>query len=136
MRNMSKKTKKKIMRVLWSNHFESGQTETPVGLKYWPSEDSPLSAIWHHILIKDNGDIFGYLMDDHCCYCVAGSVARRKVLQIIRSPKQLFEPYPKTVRQAKQIAYRLEKIGRTDMIEPFWRASVLLSILLGVDDND
>lgn len=132
MRNLSRKTKKKIMKILWSNHFEDNPSEYSDGLTYWPSENSPLSAVWHHVLVKDNGDIFAYMMDEHCCYCVAGSVIRRKVLQEIKSPQQLFQPRPRIARQAKQIAYHLEKMGRYDMTESFWQAN----ILLGVDTNE
>lgn len=136
MRNLSRKTKKKIMKILRSDHFEDNPSEVYNGLHYWPSENSPLSAIWHHIRVTNNGDIFGYMMDDHCCYCVAGSVIRRKVLHHITSPMQLFYPHPRTVRQAKQIVYRLKKMGRQDMSATYWMDVVLLSIMLGVDSDD
>lgn len=49
MRNISKKTRKKINKILLSNHFKKKLGVTQDTLVYTPNPESPLSAIWHHI---------------------------------------------------------------------------------------
>ena len=64
MRNISKKTRKKINKILLSNHFKKKLGVTQDTLVYTPNPESPLSAIWHHIEVRYDGTIFGYLLDD------------------------------------------------------------------------
>lgn len=92
MGNISKKTQKKINKILLSNHFKKTLGVTQGILVYTPNPESPLSAIWHHIEIRYDGTIFGYLLDDKVKYAVIGSVNRRKARQTIRSPEQFFHP--------------------------------------------
>lgn len=92
MRNISKKTRKKINKILLSDHFKKKLGVTQDTLVYTPNPESPLSAIWHHIEVRHDGTIFGYLLDDKVKYVVIGSVNRRKARQTIRSPEQFFHP--------------------------------------------
>ena len=78
MRNISKKTRKKINKILLSNHFKKKLGVTQDTLVYTPNPESPLSAIWHHIEIRYDGTIFGYLLDDKVKYAVIGSVNRKR----------------------------------------------------------
>ena len=91
--NISKKTRKKIQSILLSDHFgESGEYISTRSFSYTPAPNSPLSAIWKKIVVKLDGEIIGYLLDDRCHYESAGSCARRKVIQVIKSPEQFFHP--------------------------------------------
>ena len=117
--NISKKTRKKIQNIL-SNHFgESGEYISMRGFSYTPTPDSPLSAIWKKIVVRNNSEIIGYLLDDKCKYVLAGSCARRKVVQVIESPEQFFHPRCHFARQSKQIAIRLQKIGEEKLAQLF-----------------
>lgn len=82
------------------------------------------------ILLSDHfGEIIGYLFDDKCKYMVAGSCARRKVAQVIRSPEQFFHPRCHFARQAKQIASRLYKMGEEELAESFYEDAAILTII-------
>lgn len=52
MRNISKKTRKKINKILLSDHFKKKLGVTQDTLVYTPNPESPLSAIWHHIEVR------------------------------------------------------------------------------------
>lgn len=120
--NISKKTRKKIQSILLSNHFgESGEYISMRGFSYTPTPNSPLSAIWKEIVVKLDGEIIGYLLDDRCHYETAGSCARRKVIQVIKSPEQFFHPRCRFARQSKQAAHRLQKMGEIKLAELFYR---------------
>lgn len=129
MGNISKKTRKKINKILLSNHFKKKLGVTQDTLVYTPNPESPLSAIWHHIEIRYDGTIFGYLLDDKVKYAVIGSVNRRKARQTIRSPEQFFHPRCHFARQAKQIASRLYKMGEEKLAEPFYEDAAILTII-------
>lgn len=128
--NISKKTRKKIQSILLSDHFgESGEYISMQGFSYTPASDSPLSVIWKKFVVRLDGEIIGYLFDDKCKYMVAGSCARRKVAQVIRSPEQFFHPRCHFARQAKQIALRLYKIGEEELAESFYEDAAILTII-------
>lgn len=128
--NISKKTRKKIQSILLSDHFsESGEYISMRGFSYTPAPDSPLSVIWKKFVVRLDGEIIGYLFDDKCKYISAGSCARRKVTQVIRSPKQFFHPRCHFARQAKQIAFRLYKMGEEELAEPFYEDAAVLTII-------
>ncbi len=128
--NISKKTRKKIQSILLSDHFgESGEYISMRGFSYTPAPNSPLSAIWKKIVVKLDGEIIGYLFDDKCKYMVAGSCARRKVAQVIRSPEQFFHPRCHFARQSKQIAFRLKKMGEDKLARLFDDDAALLLII-------
>lgn len=129
MRNISKKTRKKINKILLSNHFKKKLGVTQDTLVYTPNPESPLSAIWHHIEIRYDGTIFGYLLDDKVKYAVIGSVNRRKARQTIRSPEQFFHPRCHFARQSKQIAFRLKKMGEDKLARIFDDDAALLLII-------
>ena len=130
MRNMSKKTRKRINTILLSDHFgESGEYISMSGFQYTPAPDSPLSVIWKKFVVRLDGEIIGYLFDDKCKYMSAGSCARRKVAQVIRSPEQFFHPRCHFARQAKQIASRLYKMGEEKLAEPFYEDAAILTII-------
>lgn len=130
MRNMSKKTRKRINTILLSDHFgESGEYISMSGFSYTPAPDSPLSVIWKKFVVRLDGEIIGYLFDDKCKYMSAGSCARRKVAQVIRSPEQFFHPRCHFARQAKQIASRLYKMGEEKLAEPFYEDAAILTII-------
>jgi len=99
-----------------------------------------LSAIWHHIEIRYDGTIFGYLLDDKVKYAVIGSVNRRKARQTIRSPEQFFHPRCHFARQSKQIAFRLKKMGEDKLARIFDDDAALLLIInmwnLEIEDDD
>lgn len=140
MGNISKKTRKKINKILLSNHFKKKSGVTQDTLVYTPNPESPLSAIWHHIEIRYDGTIFGYLLDDKVKYAVIGSVNRRKARQTIRSPEQLFHPRCHFARQGKQIAFRLKKMGEDKLARIFDDDAALLLIInmwnLEIEDDD
>ena len=152
MGNISKKTRKKINKILLSNHFKKKSGVTQDTLVYTPNPESPLSAIWHHIEIRYDGTIFGYLLDDKVKYAVIGSVNRRKARQTIRSPEQLFHPRCHFARQSKQIAFisqvgmseqiafRLKKMGEDKLARIFDDDAALLLIInmwnLEIEDDD
>lgn len=140
MRNISKKTRKKINKILLSNHFKKKLGVTQDTLVYTPNPESPLSAIWHHIDVRHDGTIFGYLLDDKVKYVVIGSVNRRKARQIIRSPEQFFHPRCHFARQSKQIAFRLKKMGEDKLARLFDDDAALLLIInmwnLEIEDDD
>lgn len=140
MRNISKKTRKKINKILLSNHFKKKLGVTQDTLVYTPNPESPLSAIWHHIEIRYDGTIFGYLLDDKVKYAVIGSVNRRKARQTIRSPEQFFHPRCHFARQSKQIAFRLKKMGEDKLARIFDDDAALLLIInmwnLEIEDDD
>lgn len=128
--NISKKTRKKIQSILLSDHFgESGEYISMRGFSYTPAPDSPLSVIWKKFVVRLDGEIIGYLFDDKCKYISAGSCARRKVVQVIRSPEQFFHPRCHFARQAKQIASRLYKMGEEELAEPFYEDAAILTII-------
>ncbi len=130
MRNMSKKTRKRINRILLSDHFgESGEYVSMRGFSYTPAPDSPLSAIWKKFVVRLDGEIIGYLLDDKCKYASAGSCVRRKVVQVIKSPEQFFHPRCYFARQSKQIAIRLRKMGEEKLAQLFEADTVLLAII-------
>ena len=130
MRNMSKKTRKRINTILSSDHFgESGEYISMSGFSYAPAPDSPLSVIWKKFVVRLDGEIIGYLFDDKCKYMSAGSCARRKVAQVIRSPEQFFHPRCHFARQAKQIASRLYKMGEEKLAEPFYEDAAILTVI-------
>ena len=52
MGNISKKTRKKINKILLSNHFKKKSGVTQDTLVYTPNPESPLSAIWKQIEIR------------------------------------------------------------------------------------
>ncbi len=138
--NISKKTSKKIQAII-RNHFdESGSYVTSVGWTYLPASDSPLSAIWKKIVVKFDGKIIGYLLDDKCKYMVAGSVARRRVAQTIKSPEQFFHPRCYFARQSKQIARRLRIMGE-DKLAHFFDGDAIVRAMINawngeLDDSD
>jgi hypothetical protein len=140
MGNISKKTRKKINKILLSNHFKKKLGVTQDILVYTPNPESPLSAIWHHIEIRYDGAIFGYLLDDKVKYAVIGSVNRRKARQTIRSPEQFFHPRCHFARQSKQIAFRLKKMGEDKLARIFDDDAALLLIInmwnLEIEDDD
>lgn len=139
MRNMSKKTLKKVKKILLSSHFKSQVGFTPVSFVYTPNPKSPLSAIWHHVEVRADGTIWGYLLDDRVKYMVAGSVNRRKVRKKIKSPEQFFHPRCYFARQAKQIEYRLRQMERIDMAEPFindYGLILLFNVVKGEYEHD
>lgn len=128
--NISKKTRKKIQSILLSDHFgESGEYISMRGFSYTPAPDSPLSVIWKKFVVRLDGEIIGYLFDDKCKYISDGSCARRKVVQVIRSPEQFFHPRCHFARQAKQIAFRLYKMGEEELAEPFYEDAAILTII-------
>lgn len=127
--NISKKTKKKIDKILLSDHFKKRLGIAPVSLVYTPNPESPLSAIWHHIEVRHDDTIFGYLLDDKVKYMVVGSVNRRKVRQTIKSPEQFFHPSCHFARQSKQIAFRLKKMGEDKLARLFDDDAALLLII-------
>ena len=128
--NISKKTRKKIQSILLSNHFgESGEYISMRGFSYTPAPNSPLSAIWKEIVVKLDGEIVGYLLDDRCHYESEGSCARRKVIQVIKSPEQFFHPRCHFARQSKQIAFRLKKMGEDKLARLFDDDAALLLII-------
>lgn len=128
--NISKKTRKKIQSILLSDHFgESGEYISTRGFSYTPAPDSPLSVIWKKFVVRLDGEIIGYLFDDKCKYMAAGSCARRKVIQVIRSPEQFFHPRCHFARQAKQIASRLYKMGEEKLAERFYEDAAILTII-------
>mgnify|MGYP004453386209 FL=1 len=134
--NISKKTRKKIQSILLSNYFgESGEYISMRGFSYTPAPNSPLSAIWKKIVVKLDGEIIGYLLDDRCHYESAGSCARRKVIQVIKSPEQFFHPRCHFARQSKQVAHRLQKMGEIKLAELFYRDTVFLTIVNMWDDE-
>lgn len=138
--NISKKTRKKIDKILLSNYFKKKLEFSHDSLVYTPNPESPLSAIWHHVEVRHDGAIFGYLLDDKVKYMVAGSVNRRKVRQTIRSPEQFFHPRCHFARQSKQIAFRLKKMGEEKLARLFDEDAALLLIInmwnLEVEDYD
>lgn len=140
MRNISKKTRKKINKILVSDHFKKKLGVTQDTLVYTPNPESPLSAIWHHIEVRHDGTIFGYLLDDKVKYVVIGSVNRRKARQTIRSPEQFFHPRCHFARQSKQIAFRLKKMGEDKLARLFDDDAALLLIInmwnLEIEDDD
>lgn len=140
MRNISKKTRKKINKILLSNLFKKKLGLTQDTLVYTPNPESPLSAIWHHIEVRYDGTIFGYLLDDKVKYVVIGSVNRRKARQTIRSPEQFFHPRCHFARQSKQIAFRLKKMGEDKLARLFDDDAALLLIInmwnLEIEDDD
>lgn len=87
-----------------------------------------------------DGEIIGYLFDDKCKYISAGSCARRKVAQVIRSPEQFFHPRCHFARQSKQIAFRLKKMGEDKLARLFDDDAALLLIInmwnLEIEDDD
>lgn len=128
--NISKKTRKKIQSILLSDHFgESGEYISMRGFSYTPAPDSPLSVIWKKFVVRLDGEIIGYLFDDKCKYISAGSCARRKVAQVIRSPEQFFHPRCHFARQSKQIAFRLKKMGEDKLARLFDDDAALLLII-------
>ena len=128
--NISKKTRKKIQSILLSDHFgESVEYISMRGFSYTPASDSPLSVIWKKFVVRLDGEIIGYLFDDKCKYMSDGSCARRKVAQVIRSPEQFFHPRCHFARQAKQIAFRLYKMGEEELAEPFYEDAAVLTII-------
>lgn len=127
--NISKKTKKKIDKILLSDHFKKRLGIASVSLVYTPNPESPLSAIWHHVEVMHDGAIFGYLRDDKVKYTVVGSVNRRKVRQTIKSPEQFFHPSCHFARQSKQIAFRLKKMGEEKLARLFDTDAALLLII-------
>lgn len=128
--NISKKTQKKIQSILTSDHFgESGEYISMRGFSYVPAPDSPLSAIWKKFVVRLDGEIIGYLLDDKCEYVSAGSCARRKVAQVIKSPEQFFHPRCYFARQAKQMSYRLQKMGEEKLADLFAKDASLLLII-------
>lgn len=120
MRNMSKKTRKKLERII-ENHFVKSDIYGDLYTVYFtPRPDSPLSAIWKKVMVRFNRyEIIGFILDDKCAYMVAGAAIRRKVIRVIKSPKQLLHPICFYARQAKQIGYRLMKMNRPDMASQF-----------------
>ena len=139
--NISKKTRKKIQSILLSNHFgESGEYISMRGFSDTPAPNSPLSAIWKEIVVKLDGEIVGYLLDDRCHYESEGSCARRKVIQVIKSPEQFFHPRCHFARQSKQIAFRLKKMGEDKLARLFDDDAALLLIInmwnLETEDDD
>lgn len=129
MRNISKKTQKKINKILLSDHFKKKLGVAEDSFVYTPNQESPLSAIWHHVEVRYDGTITGYLLDDEVAYMVAGSWNRRKVRQTIKSPEQFFHPRCHFARQSKQIAYRLKKMGEEKLARLFERDAAWLSIV-------
>lgn len=113
--NISKKTKKKIYKIILSNHFKKRVHTSEKGFCHYPSNNSPLSAIWHHIEVRPDGTIWGYLLDDRCAYMVTSSIIRKKVRQQIKSPKQFFNPACYSSCQSEQILNRLSKMNRNDV---------------------
>ena len=128
--NISKKTRKKIQSILLSDHFgESGEYISMCDFSYTPAPDSPLSVIWKKFVVRLDGEIIGYLFDDKCKYMSAGSCARRKVVQVIRSPEQFFHPRCHFALKAKQIASRLYKMGEEKLGESFYEDAAILTII-------
>ena len=120
MRNMSKKTRKRVERII-ENHFTKTDIHGDLNSVFFtPRPDSPLSAIWKKLMVRFNRyEIIGFLLDDKCAYMVAGAAIRRKVIRVIKSPKQLLHPICFYARQAKQIEYRLMQMSRPDMATQF-----------------
>ena len=126
MKNMSKKTMKKIQKLLSSCHFTSGENFSRDVIIYTPAEKSLFSAIWHHIEVDDEGAIRGCLLDDKCAYTAEGYISTLRVVQVIKSPEQFFHPRCHYARQAKQIAYRLKKMNEQKLAEIFSRDAAWL----------
>lgn len=129
------------MTILLSDHFgESGEYISMRGFSYTPAPDRPLSVIWKKFVVRLDGEIIGYLFDDKCKYISAGSCARRKVAQVIRSPEQFFHPRCHFARQSKQIAFRLKKMGEDKLARLFDDDAALLLIInmwnLEIEDDD
>lgn len=140
MRNMSKKTRKRVDSII-KNHFQQTDIyDSQNSIVYTPLPDSPLSAIWKKLVVRYDGKIIGYLNDDKCKYVSAGSCTRRKVVQVINSPKQFFHPRCHFARQSKQIAFRLKKMGEEKLARLFDADARLLLIInmwnLEVKDYD
>lgn len=129
MMNLSKKTRKKIQTII-SDHFgESGDYLSGNGVTYTPEPNSPLSAIWKKVIVRSDGEYIGYLLDNECNYIAAGQIARRKLVKHISSPEQLFHPRCHFARQAKQIAYRLDKMDEKKLAKLFYTDAVWIAIV-------
>ena len=101
MRNMSKKTRKKVMQIIKANCHSDKDA-------YWwtPYKSSRMSAIWHHILTEDCfgwGEFVGVYKDEDekmsPYFCIE-----------IGSPRQLTNPLL-PINVSKQIVRRLEEGG-------------------------
>lgn len=129
MMNLSKKTCKKIQAIITDHFGESGDYLSGHGTTYTPESNSPLSVIWKKVIVNSDGEYIGYLLDNECNYVGAGPIARRKLVQHIKSPEQLFHPRCHFTRQAKQIAYRLDKMGEKKLAKLFYTDAVWLAIV-------
>lgn len=115
MGNISKKTRKKLVKVINANchrvtHFGE-QNATFV-----PYDSSPLSAIWKYLRISDDGVFTGRFLVDrsekhipfserHCC---------------INTPEQLFAPRAH-IEINKQIVNRLKEHNQLYAVYYTWR---------------
>lgn len=129
MKNMSKKTMKKIQKLLSGDNFTSEEIFSRNVIIYTPVEKSLLSAIWHHIEVDEDGVIMGCLLDDKCRYTDEGYISTLTVVRTIKSPEQFFHPKCRSARQAKQIAYRLKKMNEQKLADMFYADTAWLNLI-------
>lgn len=115
MKNISKKTRKKIIKVIEANcHSVTNFGEQDATLV--PYDNSPLSAIWKYLCIRNDGAFTGrFLVDQsekhipfserYCC---------------IHAPEQLFAPRA-YIEINKQIVNRLKEHNQLYAVYYTWR---------------
>lgn len=115
MENISKKTRKKLVKVLNANchrvtHFGE-QNATFV-----PYDSSPLSAIWKYLFIRDDGAFTGYFLVDRSEKHIPFS----EKYCYINAPEQLFAPRAH-IEINKQIVNRLKEHNQLYAVYYTWR---------------
>ena len=115
MRNISKKTRKKLIKVIEANcHSVTNFGEQDVTLV--PYDSRPLSAIWKYLCIRNDGAFTGRFLVDQSEKHIPFS----ERYCYINAPEQLFAPRAH-IEIGKQIVNRLKERNQLYAVYYTWR---------------
>lgn len=115
MGNISKKTRKKLVKVLNANCHRVTHFGEP-SVTFVPYDSSPLSAIWKYLCIRNDGVITGRFLVDRSEKRIPFS----ERYCYINAPEQLFTPRAH-IEISKQIVNRLKERNQLYAIYYTWR---------------
>ena len=115
MRNISKKNRKKLVKVLNANCHRTKTFNDSI-MTFYPYQSSPLSAVWKYLVRRPDGVFIGRflilpeepLIPVNARYC------------LIHCPEQLFNPRAH-IEINKQIVQRLRECSQLYAIEYTWK---------------
>lgn len=115
MRNFSKKTKKKLLKVL-NSHCHCTKTCNDSIMTFYPYTSSPLSSIWKYLTKRPDGVLVGrFLVQKY-----GAKVPLNAQYRLVGCPEQLFNPRAH-IEINKQIVNRLQERDQLYAINYTWR---------------